>query len=120
MPTTITAVSTEATTSPELVLGYQTSRESRNIVHDLISGRIAVTMVGPRPRAGVLELFYLTENDAFDAMNLHATESMFTLYDSDRPAVNMTYVIDGSVELELDDETRDRWVVSVGYQEVEL
>ncbi len=108
-----------ATLSPALVLGYETSRESQNIVHDIIGGGIAVTLIRPRPRSGTLHLFFLTEPDAFNALNKHALEATFTLSDSDRPGVNMTYVADGTADLALDDQTRLRWVVSIGYQEVE-
>lgn len=111
---------TSDTTSPALVLGYETSQESQNIIHDIIGGGIAVTLVRPRPRAGTLELFYLTEADAFEALALHARETTFSLSDTDRPSVAMTYVTDGSIDLGLDDEGRQRWVLSVGYQEVEL
>lgn len=110
---------TATTTSPALVLGYDTSRESLNIVHDIIGGGIAVTLIRPRPRQGTLELFYTTEAGAFAALSLHSRESTFTLSDTDRPAVSMTYVADGSMSLSLDTETRTRWVLSVGYQEVE-
>ena len=108
-------------TSPALVLGYDTQRASQNIVHDIIGGGIAVSLIRPRPRAGTLELFYLTEAAAFAALDLHSIESTFSLADSDRPAVNMTYALDGSgVQVALDPETRNRWIVSVSYQEVEL
>lgn len=107
-------------TSPLTMLGYQTARESQNIVHDLIGGGIAVTLIRPRPRKGTLELGYVLEADAVAAVALHSRETTFTLSDSDRASVSMTYVVDGSVSLELDDESRDRWIVSVDYQEVEL
>ncbi|KKX96929.1 hypothetical protein [Microbacterium sp. Ag1] len=107
------------TLNPSLVLGYQTSRESLNTIHDLIGGGIAVTLVRPRPRSGTLALFFPTEGGAFFALEKHALETTFTLTDTDRPSVNMTYVTHGSTDLALDPETRNRWVLTVGYQEVE-
>lgn len=120
MASLITVTSDSTTISPALVLGYETSRESQNTVHDIIGGGIAVTLVRPRPRSGTLELFFLTEGDAFDAMTKHSLESSFTLSDTDRPSVNMTYVVSGALDLRLDEATRTRWVLSVGYQEVEV
>ncbi len=121
MSTLITASGTGSTTSPELVLGYDTARESRNIVHDLISGDIAVTLIAPRPRSGTLELLYFDEAAAFAGLALHEQETTFTLDDDDSAGVSMTYVVSGSgIRLTLDDETRDAWVLSVGYQEVDL
>ena len=104
--------------SPTLVLGYETVRESQNVVHDIIGGGIAVTLIRPRPRAGTLRLFFTDESAAFAAVTLHARETSFTLSDTDRPVIGMRYIVDGSVSLRLTDD-RKRWEVSVGYQEVE-
>ena len=116
MTTTITAVTSEDTTTPIAVDGYETSRQSQNIIHDLISGGIAVTLIAPRPRAGRLELIYDNETDAFAALNLHAEETVFTIARDDITAIGMSYVVDGSVDLEVD-QTRTMWRASVGYQE---
>lgn len=119
MSSTITATSGAGTTSPTLILGYATSRESRNIVHDIIGGGIAVALVAPRPRSGDLRLFYPEEADAWAALALHGHETTFSLTDTDRPGIGMTYVVNGSVSLALDEQTRTRWTVTVPYQEVE-
>lgn len=114
---TVNDASTD-TTTPTLVLGYESSRESRNVVHDLIGGGIAVTLIEPRPRKGSLELFYLTETTAAAALELHTRETSYTLTSTDRASISMTYVVDGAITIRLDDEGRRRWVVTVGYQEV--
>ena len=38
---------------------------------------------------------------------------------TERSTVTMQYVVDGSVTRELDDATRDVWIVSVDFQEVD-
>jgi hypothetical protein len=114
----ITANDGGGTTTPELILGYQASRESRNVVHDLIGGGIAITLVEPRPRSGVLRLFYQVEADAFAALALHTRETTFFLSSDDRPHINMTYVLDGAGDIELDEDTKDKWIVPIGFQEV--
>ena len=106
-------------TEPTLVLGYDTEQESMNQVYDIIGGGIAVALVRPRPRSGTLRLFYLTEADADAARELHTRETTFSLVSSERSSIAMTYVLDGRLRVELDEETRDRWVVEVGYQEIE-
>lgn len=116
--TTTISASVGGVTYPRLVLGYETSRESRNVVHDLIGGGIAVALVAPRPRSGDLRLFYPEEVDAWGALELHSLEAVFTLTEASRPAVGMTYVVNGSVSLALDDNTRKNWVVTIPYQEV--
>lgn len=118
MTTTITRVSDSATSSPDLVLGYATARRSRNVIHDLIGGDIAVTLVSTAPRSGTLELFYVDEAEAWDALELHTGADTFTIADTDRPDIGMTYVLSGDVGLALDEQTRDHWVVSVAYQEI--
>lgn len=120
MTTTITATASTATTTPVVVNGYQTSRQSQNIVHDLISGGIAVALIAPRPRSGTLRLVYETEADAFAALALHEAEDSFTLTDTDVSSVNMTYVLapGGTLSLALDEETLTVWVLEVPYQEV--
>lgn len=117
--TTITRTSDSASSSPELVLGYDTERTSATVVHDLLEG-IAVTVVAARPRSGTIEYFYPVEADAFAALELHADlADTFTLSDATRPDVGMVYVA-LSTALALDDETRDAWVLSVEYQEIIL
>jgi hypothetical protein len=120
MTTTITAAS-GGSTSPLLILGYGTGRPGRNIIHDLIGGGIAAVLIAPRPRAGTLELLYESEAEAFAALDLHCSETTFTLTSTDRPAVDMTYVIaDGSEpRLDLDPETLRMWVHRVPYQEID-
>lgn len=109
---------TSDTTAPTLVLGYETEQESQNIVDDIIGGGIAVVLIRPRPRSGTLELFYPDEDDADECRQMHARETSFQLI-TDRSTIAMTYVVSGRIRVALDDETRDHWVVSVDYQEIE-
>lgn len=119
MTNTITAVSTSETTTPVVVNGYETARQSRNLVYDLLAGGIYVVLVSPRPRNGVLRLVYENETDAYEAVQLHTLETQFTLESDERTSVNMTYVVDGQISAELDPETLTVWIVTVGYQEVD-
>lgn len=116
--TTITRSSDSATTTPTLVLGYDTAYEGRNVVHDLIGGGIAVTLVPQRLRSGTLELFYADRDEAWEAVELHRGTDTFTITDADVPEVGMAYVAN-TVSPALEDSTRAAWVVSVDYQEIE-
>ena len=121
MSVTITAsAGTPAFTTPAMVLGYETARESGNRVHTLIDGAIAVVLTPAKPRQGTLRLFYPAEADAFEALALHARAATFTLVGTDRTPVHMSYVVadGGRVALELDDTTRNAFVVAVDYQEL--
>jgi hypothetical protein len=97
---------------------WETAWRGRNIVHDLIGGGIAVSLVRPRPRAGSMVLLYDTETDAFAAAALHLEETTFVLTESDPASVSMTYVVDGDLRVSLDESSLRAWLVTVGYQEV--
>lgn len=107
-------------TTPDLVLGYRTSWATNNIVHDIIgSAEPAYTLRAPGPRSGTLNLFYATESAAWEAAALHRQLDVFEYTDTDRPRHSMRYVVaDGDLEIELDDTTRNRWVLPVPYREV--
>lgn len=105
-------------TQPILVTGYEATRQGRSTVHDLIGGGIAVALATPRPRAGTLELLYADEDEAFHALNMHALETTFTMFDTDRAGVAMTYTA-GTATITLDDTTRRMWLVKVDFQEVQ-
>lgn len=116
--TTITRVSDSATTTPTIVDGYAAAYEGANVVHTLIGGGIAVTLVPQALRSGTLQLVYDTEADAWEGVNLHLGTDTFTLSDADVPSVNMLYAA-GTVSPALEDQTRAVWVVSVDFQELE-
>lgn len=102
--------------SPVAIEGYAPSRESRNVIHDLLDGSLGVAYIAPRPRSGTLRMLFRDRTEAFFAYNLHAEETSFLLT-SDLTEIGMTYVLDGSIDMDLDAKT-GLWWVSVGYQEV--
>lgn len=119
MSTIITAEGISAFTEPIMVTGYEATRQGRNTTTDLIGGGILVALRAPRPRSGTLELLYDDEAAAFAAVELHATETTFTLTDTARDGVGMTYTA-GTSRISLEDQTRAVWLVSVEFQEVIL
>lgn len=110
------------TISPTLVLSYESTRTSTNRVRPLLGGGIAVSLGEAGPRTGTLELFFLTEAAAEQAEQLHMLAGVFALADPDRPTIAMSYVVAdaGAISRTLDPETRERWIVTVDYQEIEL
>ena len=112
------SIITTASTQPVYVLGYETSRASRNVFHDVI-GRSDpdVTLMPASLRTGTLELLYTTEAAALEAERMHAVMAVLTLADIDVPSVGMTYVVDGTLQRRLD-ATVGVWTVSVPYREV--
>ncbi|MBT1676003.1 hypothetical protein [Curtobacterium aurantiacum] len=105
-------------TQPLVVNGWQEGATGRNIVNPIIGGGIDVTLQEASLRQGAFELVYQDEDEAAFAFAMHQRPSTFTITDSERPSVAMTYVVDGRISRTLDDETRDYWIVRVEYQEV--
>lgn len=119
MTATITATNGAGTTTPLTVLSpYETRWAGRNVIHQLTGGGIAVSLVTPLPRAGTLELLYQSEAAAYACAELHKAETAFTLTETDRPAVSMTYVVAGGVTVALDPDTLTVFIVTIDYQEV--
>lgn len=119
MSATISAGNGAGTTSPLTILSpWETAWRSRNVIHDLVGGGIAVSLVTPRPRNGSMDLLYDTEAAAFAAAELHLQETTFTLTETDPASVSMTYVVDGDIRVRLDESSLLAWVVTVSYQEV--
>lgn len=117
MSTTITDGTT--TVEPVLVTGWESERETRNVLHPIINRNDhEVTLRPAVPRSGTLELLFETLADAVEAEVMHAQAKEFTLTDSDHAALAMTYVAHGRIRLALDEDTRDAWTLSVGFQEV--
>jgi hypothetical protein len=62
-------------------------------------------------------MLYLDEASARAAVTLHSIVTTFTLTETDRPSVSMTYVTNGAVDVTLGTDAQS-WIVSVGFQEV--
>lgn len=118
MPITITRGGT--TITPQLILGWESQRESQNVVHRVVnnpSGYVSLDSDGPS--SGTLPLFFATRAAAFSAYNFLAGEGVYTLTDTDRPDTNMTFVRDGQMSIRQDD-SRAVWYLDVGFRQVIL
>lgn len=114
--TTITQGGT--TLTPTLVLGYESERESGNIVHPIIGTGIPDITFGPASlRTGTLTIFCLDHAAALAVEALHLVAGYFVLADVDLPGINMKYVPAGKIAVKLDD-ARKRWTVEIDFQEV--
>lgn len=108
------------TISPELVTGYQSTREPRTIVHNILgTSSVDVTVRPAGPRSGTLELLILSEADAAAAETALSGATVWTLTDADRSTIGMSFVVSGgAITRTLEDETRQLWLVSVPFVEV--
>lgn len=119
MVTTITSSIVGDTTTPTLVLGWDSRRRGGSIVHQIIgSSSVDVTLRPASPRSGTLELFYLTRATALACEAMHAKAARFTLVDTDLPEIGMQYAVTDALGVKLDEATRTRWVVSIGFEQI--
>ncbi|TFV82044.1 hypothetical protein E4V99_14010 [Microbacterium sp. dk485] len=119
MSVTITAQDgTGDSFSPAVVTGYARPSESGNVVHELIDGSIAVTLVGDRPAAGTVGMAFGSDIDAEAAREMLRRPTTFALLDEERPALNMTFIRYGQLGVAIHDAVRHVWTFDVGYQEI--
>ncbi|KMM45612.1 hypothetical protein CWIS_09740 [Cellulomonas sp. A375-1] len=101
-------------TTPDLVLGYETSVEKPIRRHPIIGGGLAVTLASTEPRSGTLHLLYVAEADAVAAFYLLQQPGSFDLDDDQRPHISMSFVAERA-RLRLE---QGRWIVEADYLEV--
>jgi hypothetical protein len=105
--------------SPDLILSWESSQESRNIVHTIIGrSNPDVTLKPANLRTGTLELFFTTPEDAFECAALHADAATFLITSDQSWIDGMIYVVTDSIGQILEDTTREYWQVNVPYQEI--
>lgn len=118
MSTTITTGDT--TITPTIITGWEASQDSRNVIHTII-GRPSpdVTLKPAALRSGTLEMVFETAADAEEARQLHTDAVVFTLTSTDQTTINMTYVVSGNIGSVLEDVTRNLWIITVDFQEID-
>lgn len=109
----------EGVISPTIVDGYEATRTPRTIIHPILGREDDdVTFRPTSLRRGTLSLVFASEADARSAVAMLAVPQVLTLADPD-VSIGMTFVVaEEDVQIGLDDETRDVWIVSVPFREV--
>lgn len=117
MANTITDGTTVIT--PELILGWDASQSSRNIVHEII-GKASpdVTLKAAGLRTGTLELLFISAADALTARTMLAQALPFLIESDEAFLDNFRFVVAGTISSALEDTTRNLWTISVDFQEV--
>jgi len=102
--------------------GYSAIRAGRNVVRRVLNSNVPAISLRPAAlRRGRHRLVFESESVAEDAAAMLASAAELTLADTDRPNVGMTFVVPegGDIRVELDDETRDAWIVEFDFQETD-
>lgn len=104
--------------SPTLRMTATDSVESRNTIHELVGGGIAVTFGGESPATATLEMLFTSETDALTAYTQLITGHVFQLTDYDKTSTSMYFVISGSITREFVIDTPDTWTINCDIQQV--
>jgi hypothetical protein len=118
---TSTITHSQGTIVPALIDGYESTREGRSVMHEILgTSRVDVTLRPAAPRTGTLRLLILTEADAAAAEIVIARAEVFTLTSTERATVDMQFFVPpgGRISRELDEDTRDHWIVAFDFHEV--
>lgn len=100
-------------------LGYHVQRPVRTIVHDVpFAATQPVTFKPAGLRSGTIQYLFADRDACRRAEIIHSRAGYITLTDPDWPDQPMRYVPTGTVSTDLDDETRVRWILETGFQEI--
>lgn len=110
------------TIAPQIFLNVTSDQSSGNIVHPILGrSNPDVTLRPATLRTGVIEMGFSgpnSETDSALARTILAGGGVFALSSTDRASVSMSFVTSGRINRELEDTSRNAWVVRVDYQEV--
>lgn len=116
---TSTISTTEDTFTPILVNGYEASRASGNVIHNVLSSNTpAVTLRESRLRTGTLTALFGTLDLAQALETALTSGAVLYFYDTDHPTLALPFVCTGEVTVALDEDTRNAWTVEWEFQEV--
>lgn len=107
---------------PTIIMSISVGRGARNVVHDILGKTEPdVTLRSASLRSGTIEMGFAgptSEADSQKALDIHARGVVLTLVNAERATASMAYIASGRIERELDDTTRNDWIVRIDYQEV--
>jgi hypothetical protein len=105
--------------SPLLRYSASESIESRNVIHELIGGGVAVTFGGSPLATSNLEMVFTSEASCLDAYDQLINGHLFELTDYSKTSTSMFFVVSGNIQREFIIESTDTWTITVDIQQVE-
>lgn len=107
------------TITPTVRLNAADSYSSRNIVHELLGGGVAITFGSAPLRTGTLDLYFDSEAAASTAYAFLKDGYVFQLADTAASTTNLNFVIAGNISRAWDASTSTAWLISFDFQEVQ-
>jgi hypothetical protein len=105
--------------SPLLRTNANETIDSRNIIHPLLGGGVAVTFGGEALATTTLEMVFTSEADALEAYTQLNLGHLFLLSDSSKESTSTFFVIAGAITREFLTDTLDTWIITCDIQQVE-
>ncbi|HWU29340.1 MAG TPA: hypothetical protein VN041_09655 [Microbacterium sp.] len=105
---------------PDIMDGFDAARDAGTLIHPVLGSPDPDVSLRPAGRrSGELRLVFSSAAGAVTAETVLAVPQVLALSDPDVGAVAMSFVVaGGQLRVEIDDETRSAWVLSVPFQEV--
>lgn len=104
--------------SPLLRMTASAAINTRNIIHELLGGGVAVTFGGEGQSTSSLEMLFTSEADSLEAYTQLNTGHIFELVDYSKTSTSMYFVVSGSINREYVIESEDTWTISCDIQQV--
>lgn len=110
----ISGVTIDGTTThtPIIVDGFQSSQQSRHVIHELLdSADDAITLRPAASPRGSLSALFASLEEAEACRGELASAAVLTYVDTDNPTTNMSFIAIDTSAAELEDESRElAWV----------
>lgn len=105
--------------SPLMRISAEETIASRNVIHELLGGGVAVTFGSDSLATSTLEMVFDSEASCLEAYTQLNTGHVFELTDYSKTSTSMFFVVSGSMQREFIIESSDTWTLTVDIQQVE-
>jgi hypothetical protein len=105
--------------SPYLRMSAETKNATRNVIHPLLGGGVAVTFGGDTLATSSLEMLFTSEAASLDAYTKLNTGHLFQLTDYTKTSTSMYFVVSGSITRTYIQDTADTWTIVCDIQQVQ-
>lgn len=118
VPLTSTLSTLNGSTVPLMLIQFAGARTAQHVIHEIL-GRSDpdVTFMPTQTRAGTLTFLYESLDAVAAARDLLALPGPVTLTQADMPALSMTFVVTGDLEVAPDQQDPYLWTIAVPFRE---
>lgn len=104
--------------SPYLRMTAEATISSRNIIHELLGGGVAVSFGGDAQATSTLDMLFTSEADSLEAYTQLNTGHIFELTDYTKTSTSMYFVVSGNLTRTFEVDSEDTWIITCNIQQV--